>query len=326
MPARSAPFLRALNLSTGEALTSFRRSSGMQEAHASVHVRPSSMTSPDPLAWAQAAQAEAASNREYGRRVTRTASASAGSPGWEGSALPAPAAASHSSEAEQPSLCKCAATPPSRRSQSVTLTPPPCRLTTAYEKKTGLHSMSDPRRLKSHAIWSNELRMRLPAPASRTAAATRRSLEHAGSPEKASGCGLTGCADKGGRAAPHAASTRLVSMSDRGSGRAAAQSAAREMVTRVGSTPTGPGRLGASLASHSSTSGTPGSFSFINTHSVPASCLAACTKYRPSVHRSAWVGVTSAVPADPVKPVSHSLRWSSLATYSEECASPDGTR
>ena len=51
-----------------------------------------------------------------------------------------------------------------------------------------------------------------------------------------------------------------------------------------------------------------------------------CKKYRPSVHISAFEAVTSAVPADPVKPVSHSLLLSWSATYSLWCASCVSTR
>lgn len=51
-----------------------------------------------------------------------------------------------------------------------------------------------------------------------------------------------------------------------------------------------------------------------------------CRKYRPSVHMRAFDEVTSAVPADPVKPVSHSLLLSWSATYSLWWASCVSTR
>eukprot|EP00967_Tisochrysis_lutea_P096464 scaffold141301_cov30-Tisochrysis_lutea.AAC.2 len=60
MPARSMPFLRALNFSIGEARTSLRLDSSMAAAHASVQVRPSSITRdslPEPPAQAAAALA-----------------------------------------------------------------------------------------------------------------------------------------------------------------------------------------------------------------------------------------------------------------------------
>merc|ERR1719242_292796 len=89
-----------------------------------------------------------------------------------------------------------------------------------------------------------------------------------------------------------------------------------------GSTPTPP--VETLLHSHSAWLGVSGSPSFISVQLWSISWLA-CRWYRPSVHSRAWLGVMMAVPADPVKPDTASLRASMSARYSELCASQDGT-
>lgn len=51
----------------------------------------------------------------------------------------------------------------------------------------------------------------------------------------------------------------------------------------------------------------------------------ALSTYRPSVHSSARVAVTTAVPAEPVNPDTNSRRASCSLVYSDWCASPDPT-
>ena len=204
--------------------------------------------------------------------------------------------------------------------------PFPRTATTAYARNTGLHSMSEPRRLKSQQIWSSALSTIDAHPASPSAAATRRSFDAALSPDSSRGCGTTGWFLTRGRRTPHARSTRFCGTSSSGARPFSRHSASYDSETSVGSTPTGPPSAAACAATHSSRSGTPGSCDFISVHSVPFSCSAAWTKYRPSVHSSAASAVTSAVPAEPVKPVSHERRLSASSTYSDECASVDGTR
>ena len=149
-----------------------------------------------------------------------------------------------------------------------------------------------------------------------------------------SGCGTSGARERGGRAEPHAASTGL-----RGAPGAAPPTATTTMPPRaharstsrasatacsVASKPTRAPAGSCPDPSHSSNDGTPGSPLRRSVHS-PDSSRAACKKYRPSVHSSARDAVTSAVPADPVNPLTHSRRLSQSATYSESCASCVGT-
>ena len=63
----------------------------------------------------------------------------------------------------------------------------------------------------------------------------------------------------------------------------------------------------ASLLSHSSIDGVPAILSFISSIPLPCNSFSACTKYLESVHKAALFRVTANVPADPVKPLSHSL-------------------
>ena len=79
-------------------------------------------------------------------------------------------------------------------------------------------------------------------------------------------------------------------------------------------------------ARYSCTVGTPSSRIFISLIPLPASCAAACTKYRPSVHRQASSMVTTAVPADPVKPVRNFLHLKNSPTYSDSWKSAVTTR
>jgi hypothetical protein len=65
--------------------------------------------------------------------------------------------------------------------------------------------------------------------------------------------------------------------------------------------------------------GVSGSPAFISFHPGP-SCFSACKKYRPSVQHLASLVVTTASPAEPVKPVMNSLLASHGARYSEESA------
>mmetsp|Transcript_30098 Transcript_30098/g.75431 ORF Transcript_30098/g.75431 Transcript_30098/m.75431 type:complete len:204 (+) Transcript_30098:553-1164(+) len=132
-----------------------------------------------------------------------------------------------------------------------------------------------------------------------------------------------------GRLAPHAASTGLPPAGQHTSVQSArarwARSArASDKLCTLASTPT---LLPAGIVSviHDLGSSTPGCPPRISVHSGPNSC-SACRKYRPSVHSSAASAVTRAVPALPVKPLSHMRRSKQVGTYSLKCGSCDGTR
>ena len=81
--------------------------------------------------------------------------------------------------------------------------------TSAYEKKTGLHMMSEPRRLNSHAIWSRAERIIASAKEEEeTADLTLDSLLDTDSPARETGWAMTAFWGIGGRVG-HMASTRL---------------------------------------------------------------------------------------------------------------------
>ena len=68
---------------------------------------------------------------------------------------------------------------------------------------------------------------------------------------------------------------------------------------------------------YSFTVGTPSSPMRYKVMVVPSNCLAACTKYLPSVQSPASVIVITAVPADPVNPVIYVLAIKYSPTYSD---------
>ena len=79
------------------------------------------------------------------------------------------------------------------------------------------------------------------------------------------------------------------------------------------------------LSNHCAGVGVPSIFSFISTKSVPSSCCAAAMKYRESVHSAAPFLVTTAVPAEPLKPLIYSRAFQCAAVYSLWCGSLVGT-
>jgi len=225
------------------------------------------------------------------------------------------------------------------------------RVTTAYPRKTGLCGTSPPRRLSSHATSSSAVTSSAPAPAAAILARMRASFSAAASPAHSAGWMRTGAEGGSGRGdsplAPQERSTGLLEGGWRGgaageggafpagdgdggadggassgtSAHPAASSARRSFlapstVCSAGSIPTR-APLGRLAASHSGGSATPASPDRMSVHSSRLSCFSACRKYRPSVQRRApCARVTTAVPAEPVKRVSHSRRPSEGAGYS----------
>ena len=75
------------------------------------------------------------------------------------------------------------------------------------------------------------------------------------------------------------------------------------------------------LPSHFEMLGVSSKPSFISTKPVPSSCSAAAMKYLESVQRAASLRVTTAVPAEPLKPDIHSRHFQWSGTYSPLCGS-----
>mmetsp|Transcript_7871 Transcript_7871/g.25712 ORF Transcript_7871/g.25712 Transcript_7871/m.25712 type:complete len:266 (+) Transcript_7871:965-1762(+) len=259
MPATSTPFLTALKRSTHDASTKRRLSAGMACAIASVVVARSSTTA----RWPQASAQRAGVKSAYIFKTTTGFSSSE-------CAMQHPSASKCwcSTEATQPSrsLSHSCESSSSARSQIVR----PWPETTAYAKNTGLHSMSDPRRFVSQAIWSSAF-MHSASP--RSAAETRRSLEATLSPDSASGCGTTALQGTFGRRLDQTISTKFgASRLTTSAPDFKANSSAKPTVASDAWMPT---RL---PAHHSSSPGTPGSPCFISVHGEPSSCVAAWLK------------------------------------------------
>ena len=200
--------------------------------------------------------------------------------------------------------------------------PFPRTATTAYARKTGLHSMSEPRRLKSQQIWSSALRTIDAHPASPSAAATRRSFDAALARQLARVRHHRLVLDARPPHAPrevdevlrHELERREALLAPLGLVRQRDEVGRRRPARRApprALRPTPRGRARRPPATSSA--------------STPSPSAAPPDKdcRRPQQRR---VHRDERRAAEPVKPVSHERRLSASSTYSDECASVDGTR
>mmetsp|Transcript_13639 Transcript_13639/g.42166 ORF Transcript_13639/g.42166 Transcript_13639/m.42166 type:complete len:401 (-) Transcript_13639:783-1985(-) len=205
--------------------------------------------------------------------------------------------------------------------------------TSAYASATGLHATSPPLMLKSQQTSSSAETAVAVAPLRRYASRTRSSLLGAASPACSAGWTRSGAAGAGGRDAPQTASTGLPepwrSTTFASWPSALSSLSAKAAAVHVASMPTAPwppalrADAPSAVPNHSATPSAPGAPALTISQPGPSS-FDAWSQYRPSVQHRARSFVTTAVPAEPVKPLTNARRSKHGATYSDRCGSSDG--